>query len=85
MTDPLLPKHPDAPSRGFLFRRGMLVGAACGMLAGLVWIGIGIAPDGANERDNIVRWRNCILVGAAAGAVVGLIRPLPPAETDHHD
>jgi hypothetical protein len=53
----------------FLVKRGTLFGAALGMLAGLVLLSI----KPAGEVASIIFWRNCILIGAAAGLLLGAI------------
>lgn len=54
----------------FFLKRGTLIGAGLGMLAGLIILAIaGTGPD--EEIASIVFWRNCILVGAAIGLFAG--------------
>lgn len=54
----------------FFLKRGTLIGAGLGMLAGLILLAIaGTGPD--EEIASIVVWRNCILIGAAIGLFAG--------------
>jgi hypothetical protein len=63
------PTKRDEFTLSFLLKRGTLFGAALGMLAGLVLLSI--RPAG--EVASIIFWRNCILIGAAAGLFFGAI------------
>ena len=57
-------------SVSFLLKRGTLMGAALGLLAGLIALGVtGIDP--AKQVAAIVFWRNVILIGAACGFLSG--------------
>lgn len=64
--------HPPTgpPPISFFLKRGTLMGAALGMLAGMVYLAIvGVAPDA--EVSSIIIWRNYILIGAALGLLLG--------------
>jgi hypothetical protein len=56
----------------FILKRGTLFGAGLGMLAGLICLSLfDVKPSG--EVGSIVLWRNCILIGAAAGLILSAI------------
>ena len=57
--------HP--PKLSFVAKRGLLYGAALGMLAGLVYE----ATVGAAPAHPVVVWRNFILAGALLGLILG--------------
>ena len=57
----------DPPRLGFVAKRGLLYGAALGMLAGLVYE----AAIGAAPAHPVIVWRNFILAGAALGLILG--------------
>jgi hypothetical protein len=60
----------EPPATAFLLKRGTLIGAALGMLAGLILLGIrGVTAE--SEIASIILWRNCILAGALAGFLCG--------------
>lgn len=80
------PKLPLVITRGYLVRRGIMFGAAIGMLIGLIDSGIG--PELSSDREAIVRWRNFILAGAGIGLLAGIVWPVPPPpqwESSEHD
>ncbi len=79
-------KIPLVITRGYLVRRGAMIGAALGMLVGLIYNGFG--PELAGEHETIIRWRNFILAGTAIGLVAGILwpKPAPPEwDVDEHD
>ena len=61
---------PARPTFVNCLRRGMLYGAALGLLLGLVNVGF----QGLGEREAIVYWRDWILGGAAVGLLCGVAR-----------
>ena len=62
----------DQISISFLLKRGTLIGAALGMLAGMIVLAIqGVAAD--QEISSIIIWRNCILIGAGIGFISGAL------------
>lgn len=74
----------DPPKLSFFAKRGLLYGAALGMLAGLVHE----ATLGAAPAHPVVVWRNFILAGAMLGLIVGFAVGLfirSRAESTHGD
>lgn len=74
--------HP--PKLSLVAKRGLLYGAALGMLAGLVYE----ATVGAAPAHPVVVWRNFILAGALFGLIAGfafglIIRRRTQADDDH--
>jgi hypothetical protein len=61
---------PDDFPISFFLKRGTLLGAALGMLFGLLYLSL-VGPDSSDEVASIVVWRNCILFGAGAGLFLG--------------
>lgn len=61
---------PSPPPVSFFLKRGTLLGAALGMLVGLIDLSVqGVEPE--MEATSIVIWRNTILIGAAFGFFLG--------------
>ena len=74
----------DPPKLSVFAKRGLLYGAALGMLAGLVYE----ATVGAAPAHPVVVWRNFILAGALLGLIVGFAVGLfirRRAESTHGD
>lgn len=65
---PLPASARETPRLSVFVKRGILYGAAIGMLAGLAYEAI----IGAEPAHPIIIWRNFILAGAFLGLVVGL-------------
>ena len=61
------PAQHTPPKLSFVAKRGLLYGAALGMLAGLVYE----ATVGAAPAHPVVVWRNFILAGALLGLIAG--------------
>lgn len=62
-----MPDVRQIPELSFFAKRGLLYGAALGMLAGLVYE----ATVGAAPAHPVIVWRNFILAGALLGLIVG--------------
>ncbi len=63
------PKLAEFPVSFFL-KRGTLFGAGLGMLGGLIDLSFAEGKPTA-EVASIFYWRNCILIGAACGLILG--------------
>jgi hypothetical protein len=63
-----IPDEPQTPI--YFLRRGTLLGAALGMVLGLINTGI----EGYGEQEAIIYWRNWILGGAFVGFLLGAVK-----------
>lgn len=68
MADPSM--QAEELTVSFFLKRGTLLGAALGMLAGLIYLSLAGA-ESSSEVASIIIWRNCILIGAAIGLGLG--------------
>lgn len=59
----------EAPGAAFVIKRSIAIGAAVGLLAGIVYL----AFIDASPIEAVIYWRNFVLAGIAAGALLGVV------------